>query len=113
MHFICNLLSAFLKPQFLTIVVALISYFVDKIKDINNDNNYYIASSKSTIDYALPAHAKKNKEQKTENYIIRRHALDLMWSFKFHIMSKQDQVNHFVSACCCFQYHNINETQRM
>ena len=68
MHFICNLLSAFLKPQFLTIVVALISYFVDKIKDINNDNNYYIASSKSTIDYALPARAKKNKEKKTENY---------------------------------------------
>ena len=40
MHSICNLLSAFLKPQFLTIVVASISYFVDKIQVINNDNNY-------------------------------------------------------------------------
>ena len=36
---VCNLLSTFLKLQFLTIVV-LISYFVDKIKVINNDNNY-------------------------------------------------------------------------
>ena len=31
MRSVCNLLSTFLKPQFLTIVVALLSYFVDKI----------------------------------------------------------------------------------
>ena len=54
-----------------------------------------IAYYKSTIDYALPARAKKNKEKKRENYTTRHHVLDLMWSCKFHITSKQDQVDHF------------------
>ena len=66
MRSVCNLLSAFLKPQFLMIVVALISDFVDKIKVINNDNNYRIASSKSTINYTLPTCAKKNKVREKE-----------------------------------------------
>ena len=50
-----------------TILVALVSYFVDETKVTNLSKTMIItiASSKSTTDYALPTRANKNKVKTT------------------------------------------------
>ena len=101
----------FLHLQNRTIVVALISYFVDEIKVTNLSKTMIIhvtiALSMPTTNYALPPRANKNKVKTTL-------ALDLMWSCKFDI-NVQDSIEYFCFCMLLFsvlQYITI-ELQRM